>query len=207
MLAELRQFHRATPLAPGMRVDTLIRRVREAVDARPRRHRGAGRLTLTDAELRIVLASLEGDGRIVRTGRRVSLSGRGAGLDPVMLARIDVLLAGLRAAGASPPAVEGPAARLGIPRAIIEQLRAGRVLVRAAPGIDYPADVWDALQARVETLALHGPVTVARVRDALGTSRRHAAVLLAARAGRSGPVDRRRTATRELSGKRAITAE
>ncbi len=45
-------------------------------------------------------------------------------------------------------------------------------------GIDYPADVWSSIQARVAEM--RGPMSVARLRDELRTSRRHAEAILAA---------------------------
>ena len=77
----------------------------------------------------------------------------------------------------SPPRVDGLAARLGIPPSVLDQLRAGGQLRHIAPGIDYPADVWSALQARIE--GMRGPMSVARLRDELHTSRRHAEAILA----------------------------
>ncbi len=100
-------------------------------------------------------------------------------LDPEMEERVDRLMEGLRSAGASPPRVDGLAARLGIPPSVLDQLRAGGQLRQIAPGIDYPADVWSALQARIE--GMRGPMSIARLRDELHTSRRHAEAILAAR--------------------------
>ena len=79
--------------------------------------------------------------------------------------------------------------------AVVDQLRSAGVLRQIAPGIDYPADVWSALHARVEEMS--GPMSVARLRDELRTSRRHAEAILAAvaadRGSRRQPVgDRRR---------------
>jgi hypothetical protein len=125
-----------------------------------------------------VIDDMGADGRLVRTGRRVRLPDATPGLDPAMQERVDRLLEGLRSAGADPPRVDALAARLGITPAVIEQLRAAGILRHIAPGIDYPSDVWAAIQARLEGMS--GAMTVARVRDALRTSRRHAEAILAA---------------------------
>lgn len=179
ILAALRRFHREQPLAADIRTDALVARVRDAARRKPPpRHRGATPLELDDADLRTVLEEMVGDGRLQRTGRRVRLPDREPGLAPEMAERVERLLIGLREAGASPPRVEGPAARLGIPPVVLDQLRSGGALRRVADGIDYPADVWAALAARVEEM--RGTVTVARLRDELGTSRRHAEAILAA---------------------------
>jgi hypothetical protein len=189
VLAALRKFHREQPLSADLRVDALVRRVRSAAGRKPPpRHRGATPLTLEDPELRRVIEEMADDGRLSRVGRRIGLPAARPDMDPEMGNRVERLMEGLRSAGAEPPRVEGLAARLGIPPAVIDQLRAGGMLRQVAPGIDYPADVWSALQARVE--GMRGPLSVARVRDELHTSRRHAEAILAAAAARPGP-DRR----------------
>jgi hypothetical protein len=177
VLAALRKFHREQPLSVDIRVDSLVSRVRAAAGRKPPpRHRGSAPLTLEDAELRRVIDEMADDGRLVRHGRRVGLPDVEPSLDPEMAERVGRLMEGLRAAGASPPRVDGLAARLGIPPAVLDQLRSGGQLRQIAPGIDYPADVWSALQARIE--AMRGPMSVARIRDELHTSRRHAEAIL-----------------------------
>jgi hypothetical protein len=189
ILAALRRFHREQPLAVDVRIDGLVSRVRAAAGRKPPpRHRGAAPLMLDDADLRRVIDDMAADGRLDRTGRRVGLPGTAPALDPEMADRVTRLLDGLRAAGAAPPRVEALAARLGIPPAVIEQLRTGGQLRRIGPGIDYPADVWSGLSARLE--AMPGALSVARVRDELRTSRRHAEAILRA-SPRGSPATRR----------------
>jgi hypothetical protein len=191
VLAALRRFHREQPLSVDIRMDSLVSRVRAAAGRKPPpRHRGATPLMLEDADLRRVIEDMADDGRLRRTGRRVGLPESRPSLDPGMAERVDRLLDGLRAAGAEPPRVDGLAARLGIPPPVIDQLRAGGVLRQVAPGIDYPAEVWSALQARIEGMS--GTLSVARVRDELHTSRRHAEAILAAAGERRSPPRRPR---------------
>jgi hypothetical protein len=179
VLGVLRRFHREQPLAVDVRLDSLVSRVRAAAGRKPPpRHRGATPLTLDDADLRRVIGDMAEDGRLRRSGRRIGLPDATPGLDPEMSERVERLLEGLRAAGAAPPRVDGLAARLGIPPTVIDQLRAGGVLRQVAPGIDYPSDVWSALHARLEGMS--GALNVARVRDELRTSRRHAEAIIAA---------------------------
>jgi len=190
VLAALRRFHREQPLAVDLRIDSVVARVRSAAARKPPpRHRGATPLTLEDPELRRVIDDMADDGRLARNGRRIGLPDARPGLDPEMAERVDRLMDGLRATGADPPRVDGLAARLGIPPTVIDQLRAGGMLRQIAPGVDYPADVWSALQARLS--AMHGSLSVARVRDELHTSRRHAEAILAAIGSRTRPTARR----------------
>lgn len=199
VLATLRRFHREQPLSADLRIDSLVSRVRAAAARKPPpRHRGATPLTLDDADLRRVIDDMGADGRLVRTGRRVRLPDARPGLEPEMQERVDRLMDGLRAAGAEPPRVDGLAGRLGIPPTVIDQLRAGGMLRSIAPGIDYPADVWSALRARVDEMP--GNLNVARVRDYLRTSRRHAEAIIGAVADQPRPprssASRRPRATR-----------
>jgi len=191
VLAALRRFHREQPLSVDLRIDALVSRVRSAAGRKPPpRHRGATPLTLDDSDLRRVINHMADDGRLARNGRRIGLAGSAPTLDPEMAERVERLLDGLRAAGAAPPRVEGPAARLGIPPAVLEQLRAGGVLRQIAPGIDYPADVWSGLAVRVE--AMGSARSIGRLRDELRTSRRHAEAILAAYSQGAQPVPPRR---------------
>jgi Elongation factor SelB, winged helix len=191
VLAALRRFHREQPLSVDLRVDALVSRVRAAAGRKPPpRHRGSAPLVLDDAELRRVVDDMADDGRLTRHGRRVGLPEVKPTLEPEMAERVERLMEGLQSAGASPPRVDGLAARLGIPPSVIDQLRAGGQLRQVMPGIDYPADVWSALQERVD--GMRGPVSVGRLRDELHTSRRHAeAILTATRATKAAPRRRR----------------
>ena len=179
VLAALRRFHREQPLSVDVRVDSLVSRVRAAAGRKPPpRHRGSAPLTLDDAALRRVIDEMADGGRLARNGRRVGLPDSRPTMDPEMAERVDRLMEGLRSTGAAPPRVDGFAARLGIPPALLDQLRAAGMLRQIAPGIDYPADVWSELVARVEEM--RGPMSVARLRDELRTTRRHAEAILAA---------------------------
>jgi hypothetical protein len=190
VLAALRKFHREQPLSVDLRVDSLVSRVRAAAGRKPPpRHRGSAPLTLEDPELRRVIDEMADDGRLTRNGRRVGLPDTQPSMDAEMAERVERLMEGLRSAGAAPPRVEGLAARLGIPPTVIDQLRAGGQLRQVAPGIDYPADVWSALQARMD--GMRGGMSVARLRDELRTSRRHAEAIVQAMAGSSRPLRRR----------------
>jgi hypothetical protein len=174
----LQRLHRGEPMVPDFRLDAVVDAAR-TVPRAPSGHRGSADLTLTDAELRAVITALVGAGRLGQRGHRVWLHGQRPQLDAQMRDRVDQLLNGLREAGAAPPRVEGVAARLGITPPVLDGLRRSGELVSVAPGIDYPADVWATLAERLDRMP--GPANVARVRDELRTSRRHAEAILARR--------------------------
>lgn len=192
LLDGLRRLHRREPLRPDVRLDTLIAAARSAHPARSRGHRGSTPLLLDDAALDAVVDGLAADGRIVRDGRRVRLADHRPSLEPAMLARVERLLAGLREAGLEPPRVEGAAARLGIPNGVVEQLRTSGELVTLAPGIDLPRATWLEVGERVDRLTTSGPLTVARVRDQLRTSRRFAEAVIARRRADRAALRKRR---------------
>jgi len=180
LLATMRRMHRSDPLRAGMRIDTLIERYHaDQAIPRPASHRGASPLEVDDAALLQLVDALVARGALLREGRRVRLPGHVAGLGTEMQPRVDRMLGQLRSAGPMPPRADALAAQLGIAPTILSQLREAGVLVAIAPGIDYPADTYDELQLRIRRLADTGPLSVMRVRDELGTSRRHAAALLA----------------------------
>jgi hypothetical protein len=182
LLAALRRLHRREPMRADLRLDAVLREARADPGERlPAGHRGGGSLEgVNDAELVAVADGLVASGGLLRRGHRVRLpEHQPMLLDPEMEARVRRLMAGLREAGAAPPRVEGVAARLGIPPGVVAQLRDAGELVQVAEGIDYPRAVAAKLGARMQEMARHGPLTVARVRDTLRTSRRHAEALLA----------------------------
>jgi len=181
LLAALRRLHKREPLRADVRLDALIDEVRAAPPAAARGHRGSQPLAIGDEGLIAIVDAMAAEGQLVRTGRRVRLPEHKPTLEPEMRGRVDRLLDGLREARAEPPRIDGLAARLGIPPAVIGQLRAAGELVSVAPGIDYPRDTYQLLQERIDRIGAGGPLTVARVRDYLHTSRRHAEALLAHR--------------------------
>ena len=179
LLNGLRRLHRREPMLPDVRLDAVLAAARAVPSGRSAGHRGATPLVLDDAQLMEVLDGLSHAGRVVRDGRRLRLAEHRPGLEPVMRERVDRLLDGLRQAGVSPPRIEGVASRLGIPEPVVAQLRASGELVGVGPGIDYPRETWEALRERVDRIAASGPLTVARTKDRLHTSRRHAEAILA----------------------------
>ena len=178
LVSALRRHHRREPLRDDVRVDTLIAELRAAEPARPSGHRGRQSVGLSDAELRSVVDELVRSGTMLRQGHRVRLSEPRVGLDAAMRDRLEALITTLREAGGTPPAAEVVATRLGIPAALLIQLRVSGELVSLAPRIDYPRDAWGAIYAQLDQLAATSPLSVRLVRDRLGTTRRHAEAIL-----------------------------
>jgi hypothetical protein len=179
LLAALRRHQRRSPLRADVRVDTLVGELRASEPGRASGHRGRQPLLLTDGQLRSVVDGMVARGTLQRSGHRVQLpDGAAASLDPIMRERVDQLLATLSAGSATPPAAESVGARLGIPPALIGQLRAAGELISVAPRIDYPRAAWLEISHRLDLLADAGAPSVRRVRDDLGTARRHAEAIL-----------------------------
>lgn len=183
LLDTLRRLQRREPLRGDVRVDRLISELRAADPPRPSAHRGRQPLTLTDGQLRGLVDELVASGALLRQGHRIGLASAASNLDPIMRDRVAKLLATLGAGGATPPPAERVAARLGIPTALVDQLRAAGELVAVAPRIDYPRAAWSAINAQLDRLAAETPLSVRGVRDALGTTRRHAEAIVRWRLG------------------------
>jgi hypothetical protein len=182
LLAALRRHQRRAPLSSDLRVDTLVADMRAAEPVRGRGHRGRQPVILVDADLRRVVDEMVATGALLRRGHRVRLPDSGAGLDPIMRGRVDELMATLRSGGVSPPPVDGVAARLGIPAALVDQLRDSGGLVAVGPRIEYPLETWDEITRQLDRLAAERTVSVGLVRDEFGTTRRRAEAILRHRA-------------------------
>ncbi len=178
LLNGLRRLHRREPMRPEIRLDAVLEAARRLPASRATGHRGSAPLTLDDTTLRRLLEEMAAQGRVVMRGRWLRLPDHEPRIDPLMRERVERLLAGLREAGSTPPRVDGPAARLGIPGTVVDALRTSGELVAVAPGIDYPREVWEDLRERVQRMAASGPLNVARTRDGLRTTRRHAEAIL-----------------------------
>lgn len=184
LLDTLRRLHRREPLRSDVRVDRLIAELRAADPSRPSAHRGRQPLSLSDADLRAVVDAMVTTGTLRRRGHRVELVDRPAPLDATMQGRLDRLLTALAAAGTTPPPAESVAARLGIPSALVDQLRANGDLVQVGPRIDYPRTTWAEVSLQLDRLAAERPLSVKLVRDQLRTTRRHAEAILRQRVER-----------------------
>ena len=100
-------------------------------------------------------------------------------LSPAARAALKVL----QADGVKPRAPQALAEALGIDEgavlAALEELTAAGALARLKPGIYYPSEELERLRARVlRLIEQHGSLTVAELRDQLGSGRKHAQAVL-----------------------------
>ncbi len=186
LLSELRRLQRRYPLREGVREDVLLSAVLTDADHRPPGHRGSGGLRLAAPALRSVVEAMVVEGRMLRQGHRLRIGGEEISLEPEMAGRVERLLDQLARAGTNPPPVGRLASALGVPPGVVDQLRETGRIRRLGPGIDMPAPILEAINLRLDRAAPTVELTVAEVRDALGTSRRVAAAILAARRRESG---------------------
>lgn len=104
---------------------------------------------------------------------------------------------------AQPPALSRAAEAAGLPMAAIAGLVSAGRLVRLAPDVGYAAETYEELVAMAVEMARRGELSAAAFRDAVGTSRRTAIVLLDAMA-QAGII--RREGTGHVLGPRAPVA-
>ena len=176
----LTRLHREQPLEAGFRIDAVLARAAASpADTRPRSHRGAGAATDDPELLAHAVTALVERGDVERDGRRIRLAGASPRLGADMRARADALIERLRAAAPRVPPTDTLARDLGLPAAVLDYLRRDGEIVSIGPRIDYPSDVLDGLLERAAGARdAEGGLSVARLRDLLGTGRRHAHALL-----------------------------
>jgi len=151
----LGEYHRRHRLRPGMPREELRSRLR--LDARA--FDGA-------------LALWASRGAIVESSGAVALSGHEPRPDEGQATRARELLAALRASPFSPPAPDGD-------DDLLAYMEAGGEVVRADEGVVFAAEAYREMVERVVgRLEEAGTVTLAEVRDLLGTSRKYAQALL-----------------------------
>ncbi|HWB71227.1 MAG TPA: selenocysteine-specific translation elongation factor [Egibacteraceae bacterium] len=146
-----------------------------------------------------LLDALVADGRVVAEGPGLRTSDHAVRLDPQQTAARDALLAALSTEPFAPPGLAEAAHAAGASPALVRELEAAGALVRLGADL---AVVADALDRAVERLHAaydtEGPLTAARAKEVLGTSRKYALPLLEEldRRGRT----RRRGDVREVIG-------
>jgi selenocysteine-specific elongation factor len=155
-LDALQAAHRAHPLRPGVTPEEL--RTRSGVAARA---------------FPPLLEALRAEGRVTVANGAVARAGFEAALPADQAAAANRFVTALEANPNAPPTEDHPDAEV---LAFLEH--EGRI-VRVADGIVFGATAYAAIEAAVvEEIRANGPITLARVRDLLGTSRRYAQALL-----------------------------
>ncbi|MPZ89644.1 MAG: selenocysteine-specific translation elongation factor, partial [Nitriliruptorales bacterium] len=120
-------------------------------------------------------------------------------LDPQQAAARQALLAAVGREPFAPPALSAATERAGAPPALVRELEASGALVRLGPDLAVTAGTLDLAVERLrEAVAAEGPLTAARAKEVLGTTRKFALPLLEEldRRGRT----RRRGDLREIVG-------
>jgi selenocysteine-specific elongation factor len=130
-----------------------------------------------------LLERLEHDGALVREGAQARAPGTRADARALHAAAIEALLAGLEENGSTPPDLPTLAARSGLAPREFETLTAALeregAIVRFGGDLAYTAERFAAAREAVTAQCqVGGSITLAQLRDALGTSRRVAQALL-----------------------------
>jgi selenocysteine-specific elongation factor len=149
-------YHELSPLRPGMPKEEL-----------------RSRLGLTSRVLDQLLAYWVGAGVAREVGAAVALTEHQPRLDPRVEARARAFVEDLRSSPFSPPAESS------LDEELLAYLEARSEIVRVSDGVAFAAEVYRELVERVSAhIRAHGSVTLAEVRDMLGTSRKYAQALL-----------------------------
>ena len=150
------------------------------------------RMVLTIALLGVFLA----EARLTNTAGRYALAGFSVRLTKRQTAIREELLRRFLQGGMEPEPIEAvlaviPSPELETARQVLESLLTCGDLVRLSPELCWHRDIWhQALEALQAQCTAHGAVTLAELRDALGTTRKYALLFLEA-------CDRRRITIRE----------
>lgn len=167
--ALLAAYHARNPLHTGMR----------DAELRQKLFRSSAQ-SVCDA----ILAALCREGRIRISAGRCALADFSVRYTRRQAAIREELLALYRQAGVEPPATDEALARFAPnerndARQVLESAAANGELLLLSPGLYCHQDAWRSACAVVRScLAAHGTITLAELRDALGTSRKYALAIL-----------------------------
>lgn len=124
-----------------------------------------------------LLEKMAADGDLIEDETRVTLPGHVITFTPAQRAAIERLMAKFAAAPSSPPSVKDCQAEVGeeVLAALIER----GDLIGVSPEVVFRKADYESMVAKVQqAIETHGRVTLAEVRDLLGTSRRYVQALL-----------------------------
>jgi selenocysteine-specific elongation factor len=154
LVEALTRFHRANPLIPGMP-----------------REQARAEAGIPDRKLFVALVQAIPD-RVTSEGTLVRLNAHHIELSPEQKSVRDRLIDELDAAGMQPPPIGELAGRHGKP--LIDALLAGGELVRFSKDYALSRRTYEDAKQRIATaIQAEGPLTAARIRDELGTSRKY----------------------------------
>jgi selenocysteine-specific elongation factor len=157
---ELRAYHDAYPLRPGM--------PREAL---------RGRLRLQARLFNAVVSQAVAEERIDEEGATVRLSSHAVRFSPAQKKQVDALLIRFRDNSHSPPSVKESMAAVG--EEVLAALLVQRQLVQVSNDVLFLADTYDEMVGRVRWyIQDRGSITVAEMRDLFKTSRKYALGML-----------------------------
>ena len=129
------------------------------------------------ADAKLFAALVDATPGITADGALLRLTSHEVTLDPEQQAARDRILAALDAAGFAPPTLGELAAEHGA--TLVTALVEGGDLVRFSPDLAFTRDTYErAKEAIAAAIGSDGPATAARLRDALGTSRKYLIPLL-----------------------------
>lgn len=167
--ALLEDYHRKNPLHAGMKAAELRQKLFKSMEQ-----------AAADALLRQLCA----EGSIRRIADRYALAEFSVRFTKKQSALRERLLESFRIAGIEPPATEEVMARFSPQEAadakqVLDSVLTVGELVMLSPQICYHKDAWRRAQSAVrEHFASHETITLAELRDALGTSRKYALAIL-----------------------------
>lgn len=160
--AILKTFHSEYPLRRGMPREEV--RNRTGLDAR----------SFARAESRLIL-----EGAVTEQGPLMAQAGHRVRFTETQQARVNDMLAALKAAGTSPPSAGELLSRFSLDAEVVAALLEQGLVVEVASDILMDKQVYDdTVSTVVGMIRERGPITVAAVRDHFNTSRKYALALL-----------------------------
>jgi selenocysteine-specific elongation factor len=165
VVGALGAFHQAHPVDRAAPKDLVVR--------------AAAAAGCPDALVTALLELLLRSRAIVAEGPGLRTPDHAVRLDADQAAARDALLAALAVSPFAPPNLSEAARRAGASPALVRELEAAKAIVRLGPDLAVHADAIDQAAARLRAAyQAEGPLTAARAKEVLGTSRKFAVPLL-----------------------------
>jgi selenocysteine-specific elongation factor len=160
--ALLAGYHRDHPLRPGMPREEL-----------------KSRLGLAPPQFAAVLAGLIEEGAVTEHGGAIALATHHVAVEPAAAGPAQALMKAIGDAPFAPPSLPEALRQTGAGEEVLRALIGSGQLVRLSPDIAFTREAYErALGLVRDIVEAEGGVTVARLRDAMGASRRPVLALL-----------------------------